>query len=109
MHIIVQGGYIRLDDPTFQDIYNEGNEQLVCRIYSYQKSFTKSVFYHAFAILFATIPYFIFNTYPKMRCQLKYKKCSIHNAQLFLGKFSFNSKPSGFVIMLQIYFSKGQP
>lgn len=86
----VPGGYIRLGDPTSQDIYNEGNEQLVCRIYSYQKSFTKTVLYHVFAILFATIPYFIFNSYPKVRCHLKYKKCSIHNAQLFLGKFYLN-------------------
>ncbi|XP_066257174.1 polyamine-transporting ATPase 13A3-like [Euwallacea similis] len=80
-----RSGYSSLTNATtYQDIYNEKDEELLCRIYGYKESHLKSFFYHLFSILLVTVPYFIFNSYPQIRCYLKCTRCDITEAEFFL-------------------------
>ncbi|XP_050298965.1 polyamine-transporting ATPase 13A3-like isoform X3 [Anthonomus grandis grandis] len=91
------------DETSSQTIFNEGKDQILCYIHGYRKSRIRSFFYHLFCMFLAGIPYVIFNSYPKIRCLIKYRKCRIHEADILLVQDSHENYSITKILTIEIY------
>ncbi|KAL1509672.1 hypothetical protein ABEB36_004378 [Hypothenemus hampei] len=78
--------YELIGEATSQEIFNEENGQIACIIFGYKKSRLRLVLYHVLNLMLGATIYVFFHSYPRLRSALKYKKCNIQEADVFLVK-----------------------
>lgn len=73
-------GYAVIGEENSQEI--ECEERLTC--YGFRTSYCKQFVFHAFAVLFAGIPYMLLHWYCQYAAYIKYSKCSLEEAHILL-------------------------
>ncbi|XP_021926839.1 probable cation-transporting ATPase 13A3 isoform X2 [Zootermopsis nevadensis] len=73
-------GYAVIGEENSQEI--ESEERLTC--YGFRTSYCKQFVFHAFAVLFAGIPYMLLHWYCQYAAYIKYSKCSLEEAHILL-------------------------
>ncbi|XP_060531702.1 polyamine-transporting ATPase 13A3-like isoform X5 [Cylas formicarius] len=67
--------YQEIGDNNVQEILNEEQDEVICRISGLKASVEKTLLYHFIGVLLLGIPYVFFESYPKMKARVKYKQC----------------------------------
>lgn len=90
MSVTSHNGYEPIDN-TSQDIYNEETQEVFCHIKAFKKTKIRLIFFHIFSLILCGIPYLIFKAYPSVKSRVKYKKCCIEHADIFLVRDNHNN------------------
>ncbi|KAJ9581482.1 hypothetical protein L9F63_023340, partial [Diploptera punctata] len=77
-------GYARIADDSSQEIV--GEENIIC--YGYKSSTCKKIIFNTFAVLLLGIPYLFLHWYCQFKAYMKYRKCSLEEAEILLIEYS---------------------